>query len=205
MSGGIAFPFGPNLAETGWQAVSFPRRRAVNFSPRGKDGLVVETAGGAGLLWHKVPARMAKAENARWRWKKTHGVGPTDLTRKGGDDRVLAVYFAFASPEDAKAGTDLTTLLKKGRARVLLYVWGGAAKRETVLPLPYFDGKGRTIVKRAASAKPGVWFDEKANVRADFRRAFDKTPGQLVAIAVSSDADDTGGRNLAALADLCVK
>lgn len=205
MSGGVAFPFGPDLEATGWRSVSFPRRRGANFSARGKDAVVVETAGGVGLLWHAVPHQVAHAQNARWRWLKTQGVGPTDLTRKGGDDRVLAVYFAFASPSDAKAGTDLTTLLREGRAEVLLYVWGGAAKPETVLRLPYFDGHGRTIVKRPADAKPGVWFDEKAEVRADFRRAFGKAPGHLVAIAVSSDADDTGGRNVAALADLCVK
>ena len=96
-------------------------------------------------------------------------------------------------------------MLKKGRARVLLYVWGGAARPETVLQLPYFEGRGRTIVKRAANAKPGTWFDERAAVRADFRRAFGKAPGHLVAVAISSDADDTGGRNVAALADLCVK
>ena len=54
-----------------------------------------------------LPLSVARAENARWRWRKTHGVGPTDLTRKGGDDRVLAVYFAFADPEHAKAGTEI--------------------------------------------------------------------------------------------------
>jgi len=203
MSGGVAFPFGPDLEATGWQSVSFPHRRGADFSAQGKDVVVVETAGGVGLLWHAVPRQVAAAEDARWRWHKIQGVGPTDLTRKGGDDRVLAVYFAFAKPSDA--GTDLTTLLRNGRAHVLLYVWGGAAKPETVLQLPYFDGRGRTIVKRAADAKPGIWFDEHAAVRADFKRAFGKSPGHLVAVAVSSDADDTGGRNIAALADLCVK
>ncbi len=205
MAGGVAFPFGPNLSETGWRSVSFPRRRAANFSARGKDAVVVETTGGVGLLWHAVPRQVWRAENARWRWRKTQGVGPTDLTRKGGDDRVLAVYFAFADAAHAEAGTDLTTLLRKKRAQVLLYVWGGAARPETVLPLPYFEGRGRTIVKRAAAAKPGTWFDEQAAVRADFKRTFGKAPGHLVAVAISSDADDTGGRNVAVLADLCVK
>lgn len=205
MAGGAAFPFGPDLSATGWRAVSFPRRRGANFSAHGKDALVVETEGGVGLLWHAVPGQYAKAEKARWRWRKMQGVGPTDLTRKGGDDRVLAVYFAFANASDVKAGTDLTDLLRSGRGQIITYVWGGGAKPGTVLQLPYFDGRGRTIVKRAADAKAGVWFDEQAALRADFKRAFGKTPGRLVAVAVSSDSDDTGGRNVAALADLCVK
>ena len=205
MAGGVAFPFGPSLSATGWESVSSPWKRGARFSAHGKNALVVETSGGFGLLWHAVPRQGAKAQEARWRWRKQEGVGPTDLTKKGGDDRVLALYFAFANPSDVKPGTDLSALMRSGRGQVLIYVWGGAAKPGTVLPLPYFEGRGRTIVKRAAETKPGVWFDEQAALRADFKRAFGKAPGQLMAIAVSSDADDTGGRNVVALADLCVK
>jgi hypothetical protein len=43
-----------------------------------------------------------------------------------------------------------------------------------------------------------------AEVRDDFHRAFGHWPGRLVAVAVSSDSDDTGGLNIAAVADLCV-
>ncbi len=204
-AGGVAFPFGPSLSASGWKAVNFPRRRPVKFTARGKDTLVVETTGGAGLLWRSAPATIANPSKAQWRWRKIQGVGPTDLTRKGGDDRVLALYFAFADPKDVKAGTDLTSLLKRGRGDVLMYVWGGAGTRGTVLKLPYFNGRGRTIMTRAANTKPGVWFEESASLRADFKRAFGRTPGRLVAVAVSSDADDTGGRNIAALADLYVQ
>ena len=93
-------------------------------------------------------------------------------------------------------------LLSREQGHLLIYVWGGPG---TMLQLPYFNGRGRSIVKRAANAKAGVWFDELADVRGDFRRAFGRAPGRLVAVAVSSDADDTGGRNIAAVADLCVK
>ncbi|MGA9444421.1 MAG: DUF3047 domain-containing protein, partial [Methyloceanibacter sp.] len=137
--------------------------------------------------------------------RKARGVGPTDLTRKGGDDRVLAVYFAFADQRGKRAGTDLQALLRSGRGDILMYVWGGAAKTGTIQKLPYFKGRGRSIVKRPADAAAGQWFAEDAAIAADFKRAFGKAPGRLVAIAVSSDADDTGGHNLAALADLYVK
>ena len=205
MAGGITFPFGPDLSASGWQSVSSPWKRNARFSARGKDALVVETAGGFGLLWHAVPRQGAKVETARWRWHKQEGVGPTDLTKKGGDDRVLALYFAFTDPSDTKPRTDLSGLLRAGQGEVLIYVWGGAAEPGTILPLPYFDGRGRTIVKRAANARTGVWFHEQAALRADFARAFGTAPGHLVAVAVSSDADDTGGRNVVGLADLCVK
>ncbi len=123
--------------------------------------------------------------------------------KKGGDDRVLAVYFAFA--DDGAEGSDLMDLMRREHGHVLIYVWGGAAKPGTILPLPYFNGRGRTVVKRNADAPDGVWFSEEADVRDDFRRAFGQDAGELVAVALSSDADDTGDSNLAALADLCIK
>jgi hypothetical protein len=131
------------------------------------------------------------------------GVGPTDLAKKGGDDRALAVYFAFAD-EDTSEQTDLLGLLREERGDLLVYVWGGIDRPGSVLPLPYFHARGTTMVKRAATAPKGVWFSEMADIRDDFRRAFGRAPGKLVAVAVSSDSDDTGDFNLAAVADFCI-
>lgn len=205
MAGGLAFKFGPNLAARDWRYIGFPRRRGVAFKASGEDTVIVRTNAGVGVLWHPVPRQGARAKTARWRWQVTTGVGPTDLTKKGGDDRTLAIYFAFADDKEPLGNIDLMDLMRRGRGDLLMYVWGGAVKPGTVLPLPYFGGRGRTVVKRAANAKNGVWFDENVDVREDFHHAFGRRPGRLVAIAVSSDADDTGGQNVAAVADLCIK
>lgn len=202
---GLTIPFGPSLAASGWQAVSFPGRPAATFTAKGKDAVRIETDGGAGLLWRAMPKSAAGATMAMWRWRKALGVGPTDLTRKGGDDRVLAVYFAFADPEVAKGQIDLKALLRSGRADVLTYVWGGSAQPGTIQTIPYFKGRGRAVLTRQADAPAEQWFAEDVALSVDFRRAFGKPPGRLVAIALSSDADDTGGHNIAALADLSVR
>jgi hypothetical protein len=202
---GLAIPFGPSLSASGWQAVSFPGRPAATFTAKGKDGVRIETAGGAGLLWRAMPDSAAGATTAMWRWRKALGVGPTDLTRKGGDDRILAVYFAFADPGDASGQTDPKALLRSGRADILTCVWGGLAQPGTIQTIPYFKGRGRAVLKRQADAPAEKWFAEDAALAVDFQRAFRKTPGRLVAIALSSDADDTDGHNIATLADLLVK
>lgn len=202
---GTAFAFGPSLAASGWEAVSFPGRRAATFTARGTDAVRIETQGGAGLLWRRVPTRAAGATAATWRWRKALGVGPTDLTRKGGDDRLLAVYFAFADPNETGSRVDLKRLLRSGRGDILMYVWGGAVKPGTIQNIPYFKGRGRAVVKRRANDPAETWFAEDAALAADFQRAFGRPPGRLVAIALSSDADDTGGHNIAALADLQVR
>lgn len=204
MAGGVAFTFGPDLVASDWHYMGFPWRAGAAFKASSADAVTVETKAGVGILWHAVPLEVSGARKARWRWRVTKGVGPTDLTKKGGDDRPLALYFAFAD-EDVPVMGDLTELLRRGQGHLLMYVWGGTEKPGTVLPLPYFDGRGRTVVKRPADTRVGVWFNEAVDVRGDFRRAFGRAPGRLVAVAVSTDADDTGGLNVAAVADLCVK
>jgi hypothetical protein len=200
MAGGVAFKFGPDLSASNWRYMSFPRRRRAEFKARGEDTVIVLAESGVGVLWHPVPLGVSKARKARWR--VAAGVGPTDLTKRGGDDRTLAVYFVFVDGQEVPDNLDLMRLLRQQQGYLLMYVWGGSANPGTVLPLPYFEGRGRTIVKRAADAPTDVWFDEMVEVREDFHRAFGRWPGRLV--AVSSDSDDTGGVNIAVVADLCV-
>jgi len=205
MAGGLVFKFGPDLAASNWHYVSFPRRHGAEFQAHGDETIVVQAKAGVGLLWHSVPPWGSDASNARWRWRVMEGVGPTDLSKKGGDDRALAIYFAFADDEeDISEQTDLVDLLRQERGYVLVYAWGGIDRRGSVLPLPYFGGRGATVVKRAANARQGVWFTETAALSDDFRSAFGRAPGKLVAVAVSSDSDDTGDVNLAAVADFCI-
>jgi DUF3047 family protein len=115
---------------------------------------------------------------------------------------VLAVYFVFVDKPEAAESADLTEVLRQGEEYVLMYVWGGSANPGTVLPSPYFNGRGRTIVKRAADSPADMWLAEKADLRNDFWKAFGRVPDTLVAVAISSDSDDTAGLNIAAVADL---
>jgi hypothetical protein len=57
-------------------------------------------------------------------------------------------------------------------------------------------------VLRPADAPRRRWFDERVDLNADHLRAFGGGPPRLLAIAVSSDADDTRGRNRARLRNL---
>jgi hypothetical protein len=203
-AGSIAFKFGPDLSTNDWHYLSLAGRRGVEFKASGQATVVVRAEAGVGVLWHSVPPALSGASHAQWRWRVTAGVSPTDLTKKGGDDRTLAVYFVFIDGPEAVESTDLTELLRQGDGYLLMYVWGGSANPGTILQSPYFDGRGRTLVKRAAESPIGVWFKETADFRSDFWNAFGRQPGTLVAVAVSSDSDDTGGLNVAAVADLDV-
>jgi hypothetical protein len=173
-----------------WREQGFLRLSSNDYRQEGW-ALGVVSDGTVSLLWRAVPPRLGGTTAAAWSWSVAEGVPPTDLARRGGDDRNLAVYFAWTDPETAR-GIDpgrATRLLREPSTRVLVYVWGGAAGRGTVLPSPYLPGL-RTVVLRPAGTGT---FSERVDLGADFRRAFGAPPGVLVGIGVSADADDTGG------------
>ncbi len=130
----------------------------------------------------------------------SEGVAATDLTRKGGDDRNLALYFVFV---DEATASDLNPsnarrLLRNKSTRALIYVWGGDHARGDMLPSPYHPGLRTKVLRTNADGT----FAESVDLAADYRRAFGAQPGVLVGLGVSADSDDTDGRVRASIADL---
>jgi hypothetical protein len=185
-----------------WKEQGFLRLFSNEYSLRG-DQLDVVSDGTVSVIWRPIDATMGDASRASWTWAVTQGVGATDLTRKGGDDRNLAIYFVFVDPETAKTlnRNSARKLLTDPNSRALVYVWGGSHPRGAILPSPYSDGL-RTKVLRG----PGTGsFAERVDLDADFRRAFGVAPGVLVGLAVTADSDDTDGEIRAAIRDLRVE
>ena len=153
------------------------------------DTLGISSEGTVSILWKKLPLSMSEANQADWDWAVEVSVPATDLTVKGGDDRNLSIYFVF-SPQEylPKSKGKLTDLLKNKDVRVLMYVWGGDHDRGEVLPSPYLEDFGKTIIlQRAGTGRAS----EQVNLANDFLRVFGENPEKLVGIAISADSDDT--------------
>ena len=197
--------FGPDPAAEGWSVLTFRGRAPAAFAAEGPGTLRLETEAGVAVLWRALPPAFANAGTADWRWRVDAGPPPTDLTRRGGEDRAIALYFLFADDAAAAARPpgSLREALRRGRA--LVYVWGGDAAEGAVLPSPQLGDRGRLIVARSADAAAGTWKPARADLRADFRRAFGREPGPLAGVAVSTDGDDTGSRIAARIADLTLR
>jgi len=184
-----------------WKEQGFLRLWTNDYSFRGRQ-LDVVSDGTVSLVWRPLEGALRGATKAMWRWRVTESVAPTDLTRKGGDDRNLALYFVFideASAQGLSAG-DARKLLRNPNTRALIYVWGGNHATGSILPSPYHPGL-RTKVLRTGSEGT---FSESVDLDADYRRAFGTAPGVLVGLGVSSDSDDTDGRVRASIADLAL-
>lgn len=146
------------------------------------------------------PARW-NARGAQWDWSVLEGVGATDLTRKGGDDRNLALYFVFLPQAEAERlrGGNIRKLLRNENARVLVYVWGGDHGRNQQLDSPYLGARGKTVVLRDAGTGT---HRENVDLARDYSRAFGGEISALVGLAVSADSDDTDGEIRAQIAGL---
>lgn len=153
------------------------------------------------LLYNAVPQSLWPADAASWTWQVSQGVPGTDLTRKGGDDRNLALYFVFLPQADAERlrGTSVTRLLNNDAVRVLVYVWGGDHARGEMLPSPYLGARGKTVVLRPSGTGSAR---ERVDLAADYRKAFGSASTALVGLAVSGDSDDTDSIIRAQVSDL---
>lgn len=191
----------PVAFDAAWQPVTFRRIPPTRFLPEGRRlGVVAEAS--ASLIWRPVPEEARGARRAGWRWSVAASVPPTDIGRKGGDDRNLALYFVFSDAATAaRAGTggSLRRLLGNPRVRALIQVWGGEGAPGTIVASPYLPGRGVSVIRRPAGTGDHA---EEADLAADHIRAFGTAPEVLIGLAVSSDADDTATRVEAVLADL---
>jgi hypothetical protein len=205
----VSVPFGPSLEQAGWEPLTFRWLSETQYVATDMNTLGVVAEGSSSVISKRLPEQAFDATRASWRWRVDEGAPATDLSQKGGDDRALAIYFAFAPESDrasaAEGRASLRNLLLTGRGKLLVYVWGGEGVRGEMLQNPYTRGSGVYIIQRPASTATGNWLSEDVDLRADFARAFGGEPGVLVGVAVASDSDDTNSRNVAAIADLALR
>lgn len=194
---------GPVAFDDGWRVQTFPRLDANSYRLQGRS-LTLRSDSAVSLVWRALDAAFWPVRTARWRWGVTTGTPPTDLGRKGGDDRNMALYFVFLPQDKAKraAGSGIGRLLRDRDARVLVYVWGGDHRRGQMLDSPYLGNRGKTVVLRGAGTGE---HEESVDLAADFTRAFGGAPQALVGLAVSGDSDDTDSEIDARLEQLVLR
>ncbi len=179
----------PVSFDKAWKHQRFSLFSGNDYARRG-GALDLLSQDSVSLLYRALPEADWTARGASWDWQVSQSVPPTDLARKGGDDRNLALYFVFL-PEDEAArarNSGVTRLLSNSAVRVLVYVWGGAHARGALLDSPYLGARGKTVVLRGAGTGAAR---EEVDLGADYRRAFGTAPTSLVGLAVSGDSDDT--------------
>ncbi|MEM8536222.1 MAG: DUF3047 domain-containing protein [Pseudomonadota bacterium] len=187
----------------GWQEQRLSLFSSNDYTFGQNLGLVSE--GSVSIAWTRVGRDSWGANGASWTWQVDTSVPATDLSRKGGDDRNISLYFVFVPESLAPSleGANIRSLLGNEDVRIMQYAYGGNHARGTVIQSPYGPaGQGVTIALRPAGTGA---FNESVDLSADYTRAFGGEKGALVGLAVSGDSDDTDSVIRAALGNLVLR
>jgi hypothetical protein len=205
----------PGGLGAGWRVATLPEQkppvtRYAADRVAGRPALRVEAAASYGNLVHGLPG-VAAPRTLRWAWRLQEANAAADLRSKSGDDAAAKVCLSFDLPMSAVPFVE-RQLLRLARSRsgeelpaaTLCWVWAGPEERGALVDNAY-SRRVRYIVLRNGSDAPGTWHTESRDVAADFLRAFgdeSTTVPPLTAVIVAGDADNTGARSLAHVADL---
>lgn len=178
----------PIKFDSAWREQGFLSLFTNDYIANG-NSLSVVSDGTVSIYWRPVEGTARAASGASWDWSVSEGVPSTDLSKKGGDDRNLALYFVFLDEASAaKASTrSARRVLNNPNVRALVYVWGGDHARGAIFPSPYHPRLATKVLRPASTGSNS----ESVNFAKDYAAAFSEQQGVLVGIGVSADSDDT--------------
>lgn len=187
-----------------WRHLTFRTLAPNSFTPlQGELGVVADAS--SSIYYRILPSTFHDASRAEWRWNVTRSVPPSDLSQIGNDDRNLGVFFVSADASTAARlapDASIGRLMTNRSARILMYTWGGSSGPGTIVPSPHAPGRMRNLVMREAGTGA---FSESVDLNADFERVFGQPLEKLVAVAVSSNSENTPGRVEATVSQLSVE
>ncbi|MFN3714086.1 MAG: DUF3047 domain-containing protein [Alcanivoracaceae bacterium] len=164
----------------GWQSIRFAGETRYAEQP---DCIRAEAVGSASGLIRAVDTGLAEAPLLRWGWRADELLQP-----------------ARPAPEKTKAGDDFVArvyVIRQGRffwqTRAINYVWSREHPVGSHWPNP-FTSNAVMVVVQSGEEGLGEWREFERNVAADFRRFHDLDIDRVDAVAVMTDADNTGGR-----------
>ncbi|MCX7370928.1 MAG: DUF3047 domain-containing protein [Alphaproteobacteria bacterium] len=186
------------LRDAGWTHQEYSGIAPARFTVV-PDGIRIEGQATGSFVWRTV---QGQAQCLAWRWRVDFGPPGTTLTRRGGDDRAIALAVGFTGfPPQASAWQRTQYTIAQARAgshtlprSILIYVWGGTGEEPQRFYSPWAAGLGKVFRLRAANAPTAQWFEERVNLAADWRTAFGADPPPLQEIVIGTDVDDTRSR-----------
>jgi hypothetical protein len=143
--------FGPSLSGQGWKPLTFRSLTPMGFAAEGASQLTIRGQKAVSVIWRSLDEDSWPLMAARWRWRVNSGPPATDLSRKGGDDRAIALYFLFArdaaAANAAKGAQSLTSAMWWSSGAALVYVWGGSGARNAVVASPHMGSSGKLVLR----------------------------------------------------------
>jgi hypothetical protein len=153
------------------------------------------------------------ASTLSWRWRVDEFVRGADLRSRAADDGAAKLCVFFDFPADRLSLGERTRLALARRvtgqevpSEALCYVWDDKEPKGSALVNAFTNRMRMVVLESGPAPAPGAWVSERRNLLADYRRAFGDEAGgampDVVAVAISADADNTRGHGLAYFSDV---
>lgn len=164
----------------GWKSRSFAgeTRYGLEFHA-GRQVLHAVSNASASGLYREVTIDLKETPYLHWSWRVGNLLATQDERSKTGDDYAARIYVVFS-------GGPLLW-----RTRAINYVWSSHQPPGSEWPNA-FTANARMIAVRSGAAAVGQWVHESRNVSDDYRRIFGDDPGDVSAVALMTDTDNTG-------------
>jgi hypothetical protein len=199
-----------------WRFTSLPNKAPTRFEVVQQGAqrvLKVEADQSYGNLVHATQVPLNAATTLAWRWRVDAFVQDADLRTRAGDDGAAKVCVFFDFPVERLPFGERTRLALARSAtgedvpsEALCYVWDNKESKGTTLVNAFTKRMRMIVLESGPAATSGTWVSERRNLLADYRRAFGDEAGdtmpEVVAVAISADADNTHGHGLAYFSDL---
>lgn len=166
-----------------WQTRGFDDVPASDYALVELDGRTVlraRCAGGASLIGVEREIDLERTPVLHWSWRVDNVFSGIEERRKAGDDFAARVYVVIDGG------------LLVWRTRAVNYVWASREPAGTNWLNPFRD-EAMMVALQSGDAGSRRWVHESRNVKADFRRFFDRDATRIDGIALMTDCDNHGG------------
>jgi Protein of unknown function (DUF3047) len=182
----------------GW-GLSSGKRPTEYRLVRGEPGTVLEARAerAATGLYRRIRVDPHQQPLLEWSWRVDRLIPGANLGVGAREDSAARLVVSFHG-DPRRLDFQQRTMLRLAKAfageplpyAMLIYVWSNAIPVETALPSPQID-RIRMIVVESGGANLGRWRQYRRNVVQDYRRVFGEEPGDIVAVGVLTDSDNT--------------
>jgi hypothetical protein len=174
----------------GWQRKVFSGETVYTLRETDKQTtLFAQSQSSASGLFREVSIDLNKTPILNWNWKIDNILTGNDERTKAGDDYPARIYVVFSSG------------MLFWRTRAINYVWSNHQPVDSSWRNAFTSNAGMIAVQ-SGTEHVGRWMKQSRDVRADYRRIFGEEPGQVDAVAIMTDTDNTGAAATAWYGDI---
>lgn len=145
----------------------------------GRQVLMADSRASASGLYREIAIDLKQTPLLNWSWKVNNLLTGNNERHKSGDDYPARLYVVFSGG------------LRFWRTRAINYVWSSNQPAGSEWPNA-FTSNARMIAIQGSGGLQGQWVSEQRDVLADYRRLFGEEPGEIAAVALMTDTDNTG-------------